>query len=108
MTKKIYWIKTLSSHYIYYAVEAETKPTVHDILEGISNAVIEEVTQNWRGEIIEGIEEVTPGEYLQHFDQVVEEPNRQWDKASKLSLITPIEEEDVFSETEEHIEDTVE
>lgn len=89
----IFWVETTSTTKIYYAVESDKKPTTSDIMDRINSGTILDIAQNWKGETVEKIQEMTPTEYIKQFNQVVPKDYYDWELEWKFNQITNLNEE---------------
>ena len=88
----LFWIETSSTHKIFYVVEADKEPSILEIEKQIEHGLVNEAVQQWAGEKVESIREVTPEEYLQLFDKEHQgDPFVEWDDKTKMDQVTSLE-----------------
>lgn len=68
MTKKLYLLETISIHKMLYAVEASSENEVENLFnEGV---LIQEMGQDYMGEITFSTQEITKDQYIEIFDKI--------------------------------------
>ena len=88
----IFWIEATSTHKIFYAVEAEKEPTLTELEKQIDHGSLNEVVQQWGGEVLDRVRQVTPEEYIQLFDKEHQgDVFVEWDNETKMNQITSLE-----------------
>lgn len=66
MPKKIYMIEAHSVHASYYAVQSDNMPDYDLLKERLQSGTLHELSQEWLGEDIESIVELSEQEFLKH------------------------------------------
>jgi hypothetical protein len=100
MAKKYYLIQTQSAFKIQYAVATETDPQNGHLQALVDDGTLHEVSQNFLGEKIVGMQELTQDELFakiaEQFPEIEDAPHNM-----KISLINEIDQPDTEMLTDE-------
>lgn len=66
MPKKIFMIESRSVHSTWYAVQADEMPDYEVLKERLLSGTLHELSQEWLGDTIESVTELTEKEFLSH------------------------------------------